>query len=108
MRLLGQEFKSFKPKTGAYIAAAQEDIRSWQDKAGAWPAKRWIKSSEGAAYATAFSCLILGVDEGRLSIFNRGAPLITRTPPPQYQRGSRTAAKQTTFGAVYSSFNIRH
>ena len=82
MRLLGQEFKSFKPKTGAYIAAAQKDILSWQDKAGAWPAKKWIKSSEGAAYATAFSCLILGVDEGRLSIFNRRPPKLPKVAEP--------------------------
>jgi len=77
MRLLGQEFKSFRDKTGGYITSAQKDVVSWQDKTGAWPVKGWVKTSsggEGAAYATAFAALVLGTDEGRLSIFNRKPP----------------------------------
>ena len=76
MRLLGQEFKSFRDKTGGYIAAAQTDVLSWQEKSGQWPAMSYMKTSggEGGAYATSFAAMILGADEGRLSIFNRTPP----------------------------------
>ncbi|MDP6044487.1 MAG: hypothetical protein QGH94_11055 [Phycisphaerae bacterium] len=76
MRLLGQEFKSFGEKTGGYITAAQKDVLAWQGKDGQWPAKSYMKTSgrEGGAYATAFAAMILGADEGRLSIFNRKPP----------------------------------
>jgi len=77
MRLLGQEFKSFRDKTNGYIAAAQKDVLSWQGKEGHWPVKSWMKTSgggEGSAYATSFAAMILGADEGRLSIFNRKKP----------------------------------
>ena len=88
MRLLGQEFKSFRPKTGAYIAAARKDILSWQDKQGAWPIKAWVKTSggEGPAYATAFATLILGTGEGRLSIFNRKPPALPEGEGKQVAR----------------------
>jgi len=77
MRLLGQEFKSFRDKTGGYISAAQKDVMSWQDKSGHWPMKGYMKSSgrgETAAYSTAFATMILGTNDGRLSIFNRKPP----------------------------------
>jgi len=76
MRLLGQEFKSFRDKTGGYISAAQKDVVSWQDKSGQWPMKGYFKSNrtETAAYATAFATMILGTNDGRLSIFNRRPP----------------------------------
>lgn len=78
MRLLGQEFKSFREKTAGYIAAAQKDILSWQDARGAWPIRGWVKNSGGedAAYATAFATLILGAGEGHLSICNRRPPVL--------------------------------
>ena len=76
MRLLGQEFKSFRDKTGGYIFAAQTDVLSWQGKSGQWPGMGYMKTSggEGGAYATSFAAMILGADEGRLSIFNRKPP----------------------------------
>jgi len=76
MRLLGQEFKSFGDKTGGYIAAAQKDVLAWQKTDGQWPAMSYMKTSgrEGAAYATSFAAMLLGADEGRLSIFNRKPP----------------------------------
>ena len=77
MRLLGQEFKEFGEKTGGYIAAAQEDLLSWQREDGSWPVKAWVKSSSGGetdAYATAFATLTLSTNDGRLSIFNRHPP----------------------------------
>ncbi len=80
MRLLGQEFKSLQDKTSAYIAAAQMDVVSWQDKEGAWPLKgSWWASQKGTkAYATAFATLLLSVDEGHLSIFNRKPPKLPK------------------------------
>jgi len=77
MRLLGQEFKSFREKTDGYIAAAQKDLLSWQRENGSWPVKAWVKSSSGGEtddYATAFATLTLSVADGRLSIFNRDRP----------------------------------
>jgi hypothetical protein len=76
MRLLGQEFKSFRDKTGGYIAAAQKDVLAWQQTDGQWPAMSYMKTSgrEGGAYATSFAAMLLGADEGRLSIFNRKPP----------------------------------
>jgi len=78
----------FLLKTGAYIAAAQKDILSWQDKQGAWPIKAWVKTSggEGPAYATAFATLILGAGEGRLSIFNRKPPALPKAKGKQVTR----------------------
>jgi hypothetical protein len=42
------------------------------------PVKGWMKDSggEGVAYATAFGTLLLGVPEGRLSIYNRTPPTL--------------------------------
>jgi hypothetical protein len=79
MHLLGQEYKvdnAFRENTAAYIAAAHKDVISWQDKEGAWPIKGFMQQngSEGAAYATAFATLCLGVPEGRLSIYQRTPP----------------------------------
>jgi len=83
MRLLGQEFRSFRDKTDGYIQAARKDLLSWQDEAGAWPAKGWVKQQgEAEPYATAFATLALLVDEGRLSIFNRKPP---KLPPAEEQ-----------------------
>ena len=80
MRLLGQEFKSFGDKTGGYISAAQKDVLSWQGKDGQWPIMSYMKTSggEGGAYATSFAAMILGADEGRLSIFNRKPPKLPK------------------------------
>jgi len=79
MRLLGQEFKVFRGKTSGYITAAKGDLLSWRTKSGAWPVKGWIKNSgETNAYATAFAALILSINEGRLSIFNRKPPKLPR------------------------------
>jgi hypothetical protein len=78
MRLLGQEFSSFRPKTSGYIAAAQKAVVSWQDKEGASPVKGWMRGNDTSAYATAFAALILAADEGRLSILNRTPP---KLPP---------------------------
>jgi hypothetical protein len=80
MRLLGQEFKSFRDKTGGYIAAAQKDVLSWQGEKGDWPTMSYMKTSgrEGSAYATAFAAMLLGSDEGRLSIFNRRPPKLPK------------------------------
>ena len=82
MRLLGQEFKSFRDKTDGYIGAAQTDILSWQKDSGEWPVMRWVKSNgrESDAYATAFATLILGTNEGRLSISNRHPPKLPDPP----------------------------
>jgi hypothetical protein len=80
MRLLGQEFKSFRDKTGGYISAAQKDVLSWQSKDGQWPVMSYMKTSggEGSAYATSFAAMLLGADEGRLSIFNRKPPKLPK------------------------------
>ena len=88
MRLLGQEFRSLQDKTSAYSAAAQKDVVSWQDKEGAWPLKgSWWSSQQGTkAYATAFATLLLSVDGGRLSIFNRKPPTLPKQPPGQTER----------------------
>ncbi|KKM24456.1 hypothetical protein LCGC14_1604900 [marine sediment metagenome] len=82
MRLLGQEFKSFRDKTAAYSAAVKKDVISWQDAQGAWPLRGswWSSQSEQKAYGTAFATLLLSVDDGRLSIFNRTPP---RLPKPK-------------------------
>jgi hypothetical protein len=79
MSLLGQEFKDdkeFRDNTAAYIAAAQKDVLSWQEKAGNWPLKGWVAQNggENVAFSTAFASLVLGVPEGRLSIYNRTPP----------------------------------
>ena len=53
-----------------------KDVLAWQQKDGQWPAMSYMKTSgrEGAAYATSFAAMLLGADEGRLSIFNRKPP----------------------------------
>ena len=81
MRLLGQEFKSLRSKTQAYSTAAQKDVLSWQDKEGAWPVKgSWWASQGGTkVYATAFATLLLSVDGGHLSIYNRKPPKLPKT-----------------------------
>jgi len=83
MRLLGQEFKSFREKTDGYIAGARKDLLAWQQEDGSWPVKAWVKNTgETDAYATAFASLTLSVPDGRLSIFNRDRPtLIPRKQP---------------------------
>jgi hypothetical protein len=81
MRLLGQEFKSFQKETAAYSAAARADVLSWQAKDGAWPLRGswWSGQKESNAYATAFATLLLSVQDGRLSIFNRKPPKLPKT-----------------------------
>lgn len=79
MQLLGQEFKDDKAtctKTQDYIAAAQKDVASWLQPDGAFTLKGWALGGniENEAYSTAFATLVLGVPEGRLSIYNRKAP----------------------------------
>jgi hypothetical protein len=81
MRLLGQEIKGLRDKLDGYIAAAGKDVLSWQAEDGSWPVMRWVKNTgETDAYATAFATLILLVDEGRLSIFNREPPKLPAAP----------------------------
>ncbi len=80
MRLLGQEFKSFRDKTDGYIAGAQKDLLAWQGEDGSWPVKAWIRDAgETDAYATAFAALVLSVGDGRLSIYNRNRPELPKT-----------------------------
>lgn len=79
MQLLGQEFKEDKAtftKTQDYIHAAQKDIAGWLQPDGHFPLKGWTKdgSQENEGYSTAWATLVLGVPEGRLSIYNRKAP----------------------------------
>ena len=79
MHLLGEEYKDdkeYREKTAGYIAGAQKDVISWQDKDGSWPVRGWTASGgqEGLAFATAFSTLTLFVPEARLSIYNREPP----------------------------------
>ncbi|HUG66671.1 MAG TPA: hypothetical protein VMM76_02900 [Pirellulaceae bacterium] len=77
MHLLRQEFggdEAYREQTSQYILASQQDVLSWQQEDGAWPAKAWIASSEEAAYGTAFATLVLSVPESRLSIYNRRPP----------------------------------
>jgi hypothetical protein len=79
MQLLGQEFKDDKAtfmKTQEYIAAAQKDVAGWVQADGRFPLKGWVRdgSVENEAYSTAWATLVLGVPEGRLSIYNRKAP----------------------------------
>ncbi len=83
MQLLGQEFKSdaeFRDQTGAYIAAAHDDVLSWQTPDGSWPVKGWMADGGGETqpYATAFATLVLSVPEGRLSIYNRTPPKLPK------------------------------
>jgi hypothetical protein len=83
MQLLGQEFKDDKAtldKTSAYIALAQKDVAGWQDKEGKFALKGWVREGnvENEAYSTAFATLVLGVPEGRLSIYNRKAPKLPK------------------------------
>jgi hypothetical protein len=82
MHLLGQEYqedREYREKTRCYIAAAHQDLLSWQQKDGTWPLKGWVTGgSENAGYATAFATLVLGVPEARLSIYNRTPP---KMPP---------------------------
>ncbi len=90
MRLLGEEFKSYRPTTDAYAAGALTDLLSWQQVDGTWPVKGWIISgapSETAAYSTAFAAMTLSVADGRLSIFNRTPP---KLPAPQAPPASST------------------
>jgi hypothetical protein len=83
MRLLGQEFKGdkdYEEKTGGYIAAAQKDVVSWQNKDGSFPLKGWVKDGGGEdlGYSTAFGTLVLSVTEGRLSVTNRLPPKLPK------------------------------
>lgn len=81
MQLLGQEFrddKATREKTEGYVAAAQKDIVSWQTPEGAFPIKGYMNGQENAGYSTAFGSLVLGVPEGRLSIYNRKAPKLPK------------------------------
>jgi len=80
MKLLGQEMKSYRQKTDAYIAGAHKDILSWQTKDGSWPVTGWVKANnqEGEDYATAFATLLLSVPDGRLSIFHRTPPKLPK------------------------------
>jgi hypothetical protein len=81
MQLLGQEFKEDKAtreKTEGYIAAVQKDMASWQTPEGAFPLKGWVSGQENTGYSTAFGTLVLGVPEGRLSIYNRKAPKLPK------------------------------
>jgi hypothetical protein len=87
MYLLGQEFKEakeYREKTGAYIAAVQQELLAWQQEDGSWPLKGWIKNaqSENAGYSTAFATLTLFVPEARLSIYKRTPPKLPAETKP--------------------------
>lgn len=83
MQLLGQEFKEdkkFRENTQGYINDAVKDVVSWQKKDGAFPLKGWVAdgNQENEGFTTAFGCLVLGVQENRLSIYNRKAPKLPK------------------------------
>jgi len=83
MQLLGQEFKDdkdYREKTRGYIAAAQKDVTAWQQKDGSFQLSGWTKSETGEneGYSTSFGTLVLGVSEGRLSIYNRTPPKLPK------------------------------
>lgn len=82
MKLLGQEFsdsKDFREKTAGYVASAQKDILSWQEKDGSWQTRGWMKTNpETSAYSTAFATLVLFVPDGRLSIHSRTPPVLPK------------------------------
>ena len=79
--LIGQEFKDdkdYREKTRGYIAAAQKDVAGWQQKDASFQLLGWMKSENGEneGYSTSFGTLVLGVPEGRLSIYT-----LRRTSP---------------------------
>ena len=76
MRLLGQEFRSFRDDINGYSRGATQDLIGWQRADGSWPVMQWVQSNgqEDHSYATAFATLTMSVDDGRLSIFNRHKP----------------------------------
>jgi len=83
MQLLGQEYKEdkeYSDNTRTYIVAALKDVLSWQDKDGHFPVRGWVKGEnvETDGYTTAFATLVLGVPEGRLSIYNRTPPKLPK------------------------------
>jgi hypothetical protein len=83
MLLLGQEFKEdkeYRENTAGYIAGAQKDVVSWQEKDGSWPLKGHFAggSVENTGYSTAFATLILFVPEARLSVYNRTPPKLPK------------------------------
>jgi hypothetical protein len=84
MHLLWQEYKtdkSFNTKTKGYIAEAQKDLLSWQQKDGSFPLKGWIADGnvENTGYSTAFALIALQVPDGRLSIHNRTPPKLPKS-----------------------------
>ncbi len=83
MRLLGQEFRSFKDDIDGYVLGVQGDLLKWQKADGNWPVTGWMTSQDNDTYATAFASLTLSVADGRLSIFNRWKP--GDEPPPRRQ-----------------------
>ncbi|MFB3891056.1 MAG: prenyltransferase/squalene oxidase repeat-containing protein [Phycisphaerae bacterium] len=82
MKLLGEEIKSLREACGLYVAAAQVDVLSWQDKDGAFKLQQanWVKqnSKETDGYSTAFATLLLSVGDARLSIFSRKPPKLPK------------------------------
>jgi len=79
MRLFGEEMSAEK-RVAPYIAAAHRAVMAWQEEDGSWAERGWMKASspEGSAYSTAFAALVLGVPEGRLSIFRRDPPVLPK------------------------------
>lgn len=75
MRLYGEEMAAEKT-TDPWIARAHALLAPWQAEDGSFPLKGWMASSSAAdgPYGTAFAALVLGVPDGRLSIFNRTPP----------------------------------
>jgi len=83
MQLLGQEFKDdkdYREKTQGYIVAAQKEVAGWQQKDGSFQLLGWMKNENGEneGYSTSFGTLVLGVPEGRLSIYSRTAPKLPK------------------------------
>ncbi len=84
MQLLWQEFKEDKDyyaRTQGYVGAALRAVIGFQKKDGSFEVKGWMKSDggENAGYSTAFGSLVLGVPEGRLSIYNRLPPKLPKS-----------------------------
>jgi prenyltransferase beta subunit len=81
MHLLWQEYKvdkKFAANTKTYIAAVHKDLSSWQQADGSYPVKAWVAQNENNGYSTAFSTMVLGVTDSRLSIYNRDSPKLPK------------------------------
>ncbi|MBI5724732.1 MAG: terpene cyclase/mutase family protein [Planctomycetes bacterium] len=89
MKLMGDEMKSVRDKTGDYFLKMTKQLLEWQKTDGSWTPKEIGDES----YATAFASLSLSVGQGRLSVFNR--------LPPKLPKGAKTeTGKEVKTGAA--------